>query len=314
MDHQPLRGLVAAPHTPFDSAGNLLLEVVERQAEALRREGVGAAFVGGSTGEFASLTHDERDVLAKRWLEVGRSVGLRVIVHVGGTAVEAGAELARRARAAGAETIAALAPFYHRPRDADELLACCRTYAAGAPDAAFYYYDIPALTGITVSLVEFATRARQQIPSLVGIKHTSSDLVALQQCLAIDGLDVLHGNDETLLAGLALGVRGAVGSTYNLAPGVYLRLAAAFARGDLDAARQEQRRSIALVHTLAARGYMAAAKATMVELGIDIGPPRLPHAGLDAAARAALREELQAIGFFDWRTADELAACGGADW
>jgi len=314
MNHPPFRGLVAAPHTPFGPSGELNLAVVSNQAETLEREGVTAVFVGGSTGEFQSLTHDERVQLADRWLAVGREIGLRVIVHVGGTAVEAGRELARRAEAGGAETIAALAPFYFRPATTDELLACLRTLTSGAPNAAFYYYDIPALTGVTVPLVELVGRARDVIPSFAGVKHTSSDLIAMQDCLAFDGLDVLHGTDETLLAGLALGARGAVGSTYNLAPGVYLRLARSFRNGDLVTARQEQQRAIALVRTLSVRGYMASAKATMAELGVDVGPPRLPFAALDHAARRELRSELEALGFFTWRTTSERALQGGLGW
>lgn len=314
MDHQPLRGLVAAPHTPFDAAGELRLDVVAAQAGALAREGVTAVFVGGSTGEFQSLTHDERVALAERWLAAGPEAGLRVVVHVGGTAVEAGADLARRAQAGGAAAVAALAPFYYKPDDAGALLLCCETIAAGAQRTPFYYYDIPALTGVTVPLAEFVARARGAIATFAGIKHTSADLVAMQECLALEGVEVLHGNDETLLAGLVLGARGAVGSTYNLAPGIYLRLAAAFRRGDLAAARGEQRRAIGLVRLLGKRGYLAAAKATMTELGIDVGPPRLPATALTATARSELRAELEAIGFFDWRTAGDLAPNAGADW
>jgi len=301
MESTPIRGLVAAPHTPFDAEGRLRLSIVEPQAEALHREGVTGAFVGGSTGESASLTFEERDALARRWIDVGKAVGLRVIVHVGGTQVEAGAELARRAQDAGADAIAALAPYYYRPRDAAELTACCARFAGGAPDTPFYYYDIPALTGVHVPLLEFLERARREIPNLVGVKYTSSDLITMQELLADESLDVLHGCDETLLAGLALGARGAVGSTYNLAAGLYLRLADAFRRGDLESARLEQRRSVTLIRTLSSFGFLSAAKATMAELGIDVGPPRLPWPALDDEARGRLRDALEKLGFFEWR-------------
>ena len=170
------------------------------------------------------------------------------------------------------------------------------------------------MTGITVPLVEFVDRARGAIENFAGVKYTSADLGAMKRCLAHAELDVLHGNDESLLAGLELGARGAVGSTYNFAPGVYLRLARAFREGDLAAAQREQGRAVALVQVLAARGYLAAAKALMAELGVEVGPPRLPHLALDTAARRAMRDELEAMGFFDWRLAPELAASGGADW
>ena len=56
-----------------------------------------------------------------------------------------------------------------------------------------------------------------------GIKFTNNDLMTLQECLALDGFDIVFGYDELLLAGLTLGVKGAVGSTYNFAAPLYQR-------------------------------------------------------------------------------------------
>jgi len=313
MQVTPSRGLVAAPHTPFDPQGELALEHVEAQATRLVSEGIIGVFVGGSTGEFAALTIDERSALAERWIEVARPLGLRVVVHVGGTQVEAGEELARHAAAAGADGIAALAPYYYRPTDVDALLACCLRLASGAPETPFYYYDIPAMTGVDLPLIELVERAREHIPRFAGVKFTSSDLLVLQELLG-RGLDVLHGTDETLLAGLALGLRGAVGSTYNLAPGPPLRLVQAQRAGDLESARVEQRRTVDLVRTLVPFGYLPAARATLGLLGVEVGPPRLPHRGISPEQLDALREALEAIGFFEWRTAPELVGSDAVAW
>jgi N-acetylneuraminate lyase len=111
---------------------------------------------------------------------------------------------------------------------------------------------------------------------------------------------VLWGYDENLLAALALGARGAVGSTYNFAAPIYHRLIARFQAGELAAARDEQFRSVRLVVLLAGYGFMAAAKATMGMLGVDVGPPRLPIKRLAPQQIAALRSDLEKLGFFDW--------------
>jgi N-acetylneuraminate lyase len=108
------------------------------------------------------------------------------------------------------------------------------------------------------------------------------------------------GIDEALLAALAVGATGGVGSTYNFAAPIYNCLIAAFQRGDLDAAREEQMRSVRTIQKLAARGYMGAAKAVMKMLGVDVGPARLPCASLDAEQTRALRTELEQMGFFEW--------------
>ncbi|MFI5379958.1 MAG: dihydrodipicolinate synthase family protein [Tepidisphaerales bacterium] len=106
--------------------------------------------------------------------------------------------------------------------------------------------------------------------------------------------------DEYLLAALALGAAGAIGSSYNFAAPLYHRMMAAFSQGDLASARAEQYRSGQLIELLASVGYMAAAKATMGFLGVDVGPARLPHTNLTMEQQSQLRSSLEELGFFDW--------------
>ena len=299
---RPLTGLVAAVHTPFRPDGSLHLDVVDRQAEQLRARGIDFVFVGGTTGEGHSLSLEERRALARRWVDAARATALGVVVHVGANCLVDARSLAAQAEETGALAIAAMAPSYHKPRDVDELVACCADVAAAAPRTPFYYYDIPSLTGVSLPMPQFLERAPRRIPTLAGMKFTSPDLMSYQLCLhAADGtFDVPYGVDEWLLAALALGARGAVGSTYALAAPVYNRMLRAFAAGDLATAREEQLRSARLVRLLAGYGFMAAAKAVMAMLGVDVGPPRLPHSRLSAAQATELRASLEALGFFDW--------------
>jgi N-acetylneuraminate lyase len=274
---------------------------VEKEAEHLRRDGVKAAFVGGTTGEGHSLTLDERLALAARWGDVVRRSDLRLVVHVGSTCLADSRALAAHAQRVGATAISALAPSYFKPRSLDVLIDCCRDIAAAAPALPFYYYDIPAMTGVQLPMPDFLDAAPQRIPTLAGIKFTNPDLMAYQRCLRAQGgrFDIPWGMDECLLAALALGAAGAVGSTYNFAAPLYLRMIDAFSRGDLEAARAEQYRSVQLVQLLADFGYMAAAKATMTFLGVPVGPPRLPNPPLGAEQLPRLREQLDRLGFFD---------------
>src|SRR4029079_6798175 len=152
----------------------------------------------------------------------------------------------------------------------DTLLACCAQIAGAAPSLPFYFYDIPSMTGVRLSVPEFLAAAADRVPSLAGVKFTNPDLMAFQQCLRVrDGrFEILWGTDEYLLAAVAVGGAGAVGSTYNFAAPVYTRLISDFSKGDLAAARAEQYRSVQLVSLLASFGFMAAAKATMGFLAV----------------------------------------------
>lgn len=297
-----LLGLVAATHTPFDAQGELDLSIVEKQAEHLARSGVRTVFIGGSTGESHSLTLGERLELCTRWSEVVRGSELSLVVHVGSNCLSDASSLAKQAQANGASAISALSPSYFKPKTLPLLIECCEQIASAAPDVPFYFYDIPVLTGVSFLMPDFLAMARERIPTLNGIKFTNPDLMAYQKCLHAqhETFDIPWGVDEYLLAALALGAEGAVGSSYNFAAPIYHRLIAAFHEGDLETARAQQYRSVQLIDLLAGHGYMPAAKAVMGFLGVEVGPARLPHGNLEPQQRATLRTSLEQLGFFDW--------------
>lgn len=297
-----LFSLVAATHTPFHPDGSLHLGIVEKQAAHLLKQGVRFAFIGGTTGESASLTVEERLALTQRWMEATRGTDLRVVVHVGANCLADARALAAQAGQLGAAAISALAPSYFKPRSLDLLIACCADIAAAAPATPFYYYDIPVLTGVSFPMTDFLAQAPARIPTLAGLKFTNPDLMAYQLCLRVAGgkWDLPFGVDEHFLGALAMGAQGAVGSGYNFAAPIYLRLMKAFAAGDLATARTEQFRGVQLVQLLAGHGYMGAAKAVMGMLGVEVGPPRLPNASLTADQVRTLRGQLETLGFFDW--------------
>lgn len=296
-----LTGLVAATHTPFDLDGSLDLTAVSRQAEHLVAAGVRAVFVGGTTGESSSLTTDERLALTRRWGEVVRATPLRLVAHVGHNCQADAVALAAAAQQAGAHAVSAVAPSYFKPATVADLVGFLAPVAAAAPELPFYFYDIPTMTGLALSMVEFLDRAPTRIPTLAGLKYTNADAVQLQECLrfAHGAFDILFGMDEALLAALALGVEGAVGSSYNFAAPLYLRVISAFQRGDWPTARAEQAWSIRLIRLLGRFGYLAASKHVMALLGVPVGPVRPPLRELNDADRSALERELDAIGFRD---------------
>jgi N-acetylneuraminate lyase len=302
MITHPIQGLVAATHTPFHSDGSLNLAAVEKQAAHLAAAGLNTVFIGGTTGESHSLSLAERIALTARWMEVSKGSLLKVVVHVGANCLGDVCALAAQAQQLRADAISALAPSYFKPRNVTSLVDCCAQITAAAPETPFFLYDLPGFTGVSLSMPDFLTQGLERLPSLAGIKFTNPDAMMFQQCLnhSNGAFSVLWGTDECLLAGLALGATGAVGSSYNFAAPLYQRVIAGFAKNDLATARREQMRSVELIATLAPLGYMGAAKAVMKMLGVDVGPARLPHGNLDAAQTKKLQSDLEDLGFFDW--------------
>lgn len=297
----PLSGLVAAPFTPFRSDGGLALEAIPHLATRLQRNQVSAAFVCGTTGEGSSLTTAERMRVAETWKQAAPA-GLKLAVHVGHLSLGESQSLARHAQDIGADAIAAIAPSFFKPAGADELVAWCRDLAAAAPELPFYYYHMPAMTGVSISAAEFLRQAHGRIPTLVGVKFTHEDLADYTEARSIaDGrYSLLFGRDEILLSGLERGAPGAVGSTYNYAAPLYQRIIRAHAAGDLEAARRDQARAQEFIAIMNRYGGLPAGKAIMKLIGVDCGPVRLPLRALTAASEAAFRKELESCGFFEY--------------
>jgi N-acetylneuraminate lyase len=300
MKFRRLTGLVAAVFTPMRADGSLNAEAVAPMTERLIAEGVAGLYVNGSTGEGPSLTSEERRRNAEAFVKAAAR-RVPVIVQVGHNSPAEARALAAHAQAVGADAVSATPPSYFKPASTDALVRCMAEIAGGAPNLPFYYYHIPTVTGVSADMPDFLRRAADRIPSLAGIKYTAPTLHEYQACVDLDDgrFDILFGTDEMLLPALSVGARGAVGSTYNFAAPLYLRLLAAFGRGDLAEARRCQSLAVAVVRVFAAKRPLPAQKAIMGMVGLDCGPVRLPLETLTPGDAAELRAGLEAAGFFE---------------
>ena len=295
-------GLIAAPFTPMHADGRINLAVITAYTDHLERSGVKGVFIGGTTGEGVALSLQERMDLCERWVAVAGD-RLRVIVHVGHNSLEASCRLASHAEQTGAHAIAGLPPFFFRPSGVGPLVEWCRRVAAAAPDLPFYYYHIPSMTGVNVSMVDFLAEAAGRIPTLVGIKFTHEDIPEFGACVQAAGgrFDMLFGRDELLLSGYQVGARGAVGSTYNYAAPLYHRILAEAETDPAQAARL-QAVAVKMIQAFLDCGAhpLAAMKAHMQRCGVDCGPARLPLDNLSPAQAERLETALVASGLYDW--------------
>ncbi len=294
-----IKGLVAAPFTPFSADGKVNSAMIEKLAYSLTANRVAGAFVCGTTGEGVSMTVSERKLVAEHWQScAGRQ--LKIIVHVGHTAVEDSRALAAHAQMIGAAAVGCMAPYCFKPSEVEDLVDFCAQVAAAAPELPFYYYHIPCVTGVKIAASAFLEVAVERIPNLAGVKFTDENLMDFAECVNFDNgrFDALFGRDEMLLAGLAVGAQGAIGSTYNYAAPVFLEIMRAFAAGDLKAARLAQAQANAMIKVLIRYGGMPpAGKAFMNLIGLDCGGCRRPLRELSVAQFEELRQAADAAGF-----------------
>jgi N-acetylneuraminate lyase len=300
MPHQ-LSGLVAATFTPMRPDGSLNLSLAKPIVDHLIHSGVAGLYVCGSTGEGPLLTTEERKLTAAAYVEAAAG-RVPVVVQVGHSSVVEARELAIHAQTIGADATSAVAPYYFKPGSVDVLIDCLAEIAGGAPKLPFYYYHIPALSGVSLDMVEMLERIPAKMPNFAGIKYTAPMIDELQTLLAAadDRFTILFGRDEMMLSGVAVGSPGAVGSTYNFAAPLYRRIIDAYGRGDVVEARRCQGLSAEMVRIICRYRVHAGLKATMGLLGLDCGPNRLPAISLTPDETAKMRRELDAIGFFQW--------------
>ncbi|MEZ4700220.1 MAG: dihydrodipicolinate synthase family protein [Rhodothermales bacterium] len=285
--------LIPAAYTPFHDDGTLHLDAIPALADLYRAGGIDATFIGGTTGEFASMTTEERLLLAEGWMAAARD-DIQVLVHAGHTCQQDAVRIAAHAREIGAAGVSALAPYYFVAQGPEALAAFLEPVARAADPVPFYYYEIPSMTGFRHAPDRVFELLLERIPNFAGLKYSSPDLVRFQRCRPAAGadLDRYFGSDEMLLAAVAVGATGAIGSTYNYSAPLYARMLSAYAAGETNEARRLQRTSVDLVDVLVRFGGLSAGKALMALLGAPCGPVRPPLRPLAHAETRALYEAL----------------------
>lgn len=298
-----LEGLIAAPFTPMHSDGSLHLEIIPAYYSMLKANGVKGAFICGSTGEGVSLTMTERKAVAEAWAACAKDdKDFAVMTLLGGTCLRDARELAIHAQAVGLDAVSFTAPFYFKPPSVEALADCCAEVAAAVPDFPFYYYHIPVLTGVGYSVLDLLKAVDGKIPNFAGVKYTHEDFMDFLSCMSFQQgkYDMLWGRDENMLPALALGAKGAVGSTYNYAAPLYHQLMKTFHDGDLKTAASCQQQSIDMIRLLGKYGGIATGKAFMKLIGLDCGAFRLPVKNMSAEAYDRFRQDAEGVSFHSY--------------
>lgn len=300
-NYQRLEGLIAASFTPMNSNGEVKTGEITKYADYLVNQGVAGVFVNGTTGEGSSLTTEERKELLECWV---KAVGgrIKVIAHVGSFCLPQSVELAMHAQLCGADAIASIAPSFFKPSSPKDLIAFFKPIAAAAPELPFYYYNMPSMTGVDLSVEQFLIEGKKEIPTLVGVKFTHNNLMEMGACINLQGgaFEILHGYDEILIAGLSLGAVAGVGSTYNYFAPIYKKILDAMKANNVATARAYQMKSIEMVKVIIKYGGgVRGGKAIMNLIGIDCGPCRLPISSFSDQEYSSLKNDLEKINFFD---------------
>ena len=298
---EKIKGLIDAPFTPFHEDGSLNLAPIPEYAALLARNGLKGVFINGSSGEGYMLTEEERMQLAEAWMAAVPE-DFKVIVHVGSTSVMSSRRLAEHAQKIGAWGIGAMATPFPKIGSIEQLCRYCEEIASAAPELPFYYYHIPAFNGAFLSMYDFLKAVDGRIPNFAGIKYTFESLYEYNRCRRYQNgkIDMLHGQDETILPCLAMGgAQGGIGGTTNYNGRCLTGILEAWEKGDLEKARQLQDFAQDVIDVICNfRGNIVGGKRIMKLIGLDLGPNRVPFMSVTKEEEQELRRQLEAIDFF----------------
>ena len=191
------------------------------------------------------------------------------------------------------------APFYFKPANVSMLAECCKEIADSVPEIPFYYYHIPVLTGVGFPMIDLLKNVTGKISNFAGIKYTHEDFMDFLSCLHFENgkYDMLWGRDENMLSALAVGAKGAVGSTFNYAATLYYALMDAFNKNDLKKAQALQQQSIDMITLLGKYGGIATGKAYMKLIGLDCGVFRLPVKNMGMEEFENFKKDVEQLNF-----------------
>lgn len=170
-------GLCAAPFTPFNEDGSLDLPSVVKHVDELVAQGVGYAFVAGTTGEGLTMTVTERKQLLEAW--VTASAGrVQIIAHVAAEAVGDVKELAQHAESLSVAAVATHCTTFNKPQSVDAVVEYLSHISKAAPKTPLYYYSIGVKTGVHIRCDTLLARIHAQperVPTFNGVKFTDCE-------------------------------------------------------------------------------------------------------------------------------------------
>lgn len=291
-----LSGCGTALVTPFRTDGAVdetrLRVLVERQIAG----GVPLLVPCGTTGESATMTDEEQRRVIAITVEVARGSGARVIAGAGGNATAGTVERARAARAAGADAVLVVAPYYNKPTQAG-LTAHFQAVAAAVPGLPVVPYNVPGRTGSNIESATLLSLARS-VENIVAVKEASGNLSQIMAILRERpaGFRVFSGDDAITLPLIALGADGIISVVSNEVPDLMSRMTNLALQGDWAGARALHFRLLPLMDANFIESNPGPVKAAMALLGLLEERLRLPLVPVQDKTRARLRELLQELG------------------
>ena len=285
-------GALTALVTPFKDEA-LDEEAYRNFIEFQITEGIHGLVPCGTTGESATLSHEEHERVIEICIDQARG-RVPVLAGAGSNNTQEAIRLTRFAKKAGADGALLITPYYNKPTQ--EGLYRHYKAIAEAVEIPLVPYNVPGRTGCNL-LPETLARLAKEFSHIVGVKEATGDMAqgskTLSSCPA--GFSVLSGDDFTALPLMALGGKGVISVTSNLVPGRMAAMCNAFNKGDIAEAARIHHELFPLHEAMFIESNPIPAKTALSLMGKMEAGLRLPLCPMSAAAKEKLTGVLRQL-------------------
>ena len=296
-----MRGCATALVTPFNANGEIDEERMRALVDRQINGGVRLLVPCGTTGESATMTEDEDARVIAITIDVARGRA-KVIAGAGSNSTASAIDYSKRAKAAGADALLQVAPWYNKPTQ-EGLYSHFQAIAEAVPDMPMMLYNVPGRTSSNIA-AETTLRLARDCENIVAVKEASGNLSQIMEILRErpDGFAVLSGDDAVTLPLIALGAEGIVSVASNEVPDLMSQMTNFALDGKWDEARALHYRLLPLMETNFIESSPGPVKAVMTMMGLLEENFRLPLVPVTEKSRAKLREVINELGLIESAT------------
>lgn len=290
------KGAGVALITPFNEDLSVNYDKLGELIEEQIAGGTDAIISMGTTGEAATLSHEEHLEVIKYTCEkvAGR---IPVIAGTGSNSTDTAIYLSVEAKKYGVDGLLLATPYYNKATQKG-LIKHFREVAKAVGDLPILLYNIPGRTGINMN-PETTAYLVKNVDNIVGIKEASSNFSAIAKLLSLMGdtpIDLYSGNDDQIVPMMALGGVGVISVLSNVAPRQTHDMCMAALEGDFKKAAKLQVEAVELIDNLFIEVNPIPVKMAMNLQGKNVGTLRMPLTDLEEDHTKSLEKSMKAYG------------------
>ena len=293
MDIRNLKGSIVALVTPFHADGSVNFEKVRELTEWHIANKTDAILALGTTGESSTMTHEEDDAVLRCVIETAAG-RVPVIAGTGSNSTQTMLEKSLRAQSLGADGLLLITPYYNKGNPE----GIYRHFAAVADAVKIpcILYNVPGRTACSISVENVEKLAKH--PNICGIKEASGDVsyaMRIAHCIGPD-FALWCGNDDITIPLLSIGGSGVISVWANIMPQECHDMVMDYLEGRRERAAAAAVKYLDLMNGLFMEVNPIPVKTALNQMGMDVGPFRLPLCEMTEAHQAQLRALLEKAG------------------